>query len=265
MRILAAAVSCLLVVLAATLGVCDEPAKKSDISIAVPSQCSSVGFSCECKGLYLYGSYEAGLDVVLLGKAGVFCTKPDSTCASNPIHPTNTLTHSADTEKYGEFPRRQLFQHANVVVVGADPAEVRLVPVNPETSPLPDKMEQEARRLAAASMRKPREHGYGTIFESSPTIILRAGNATLLSFEPEDRSNRSPGEHGLLVLFINDKGYRLPGEHFGTLDPFFFSVKDKLYLAYNIPWVSLHTLVYDLSGETPKEVFPRPRPNPATR
>lgn len=243
MRTLTAAISCLLVVLSATLSVCDEPAKILDISLT--RRCSWVGFSCECKGLYLHGSYEAGLDVVLLGKAGIFCTKTASTCASNPTSPTNTLTNLADTERYVESSHRLL------ALVGADPAEVRLVPLNPDTSSLPDKMEQEARRLAATPIKKAQEHSWGIKFESSPTIILRAGNATLLSFEPKDRSS---GEHGLLVLFINDKGYRLPGEH-GTLDPFFFTVKDKLYLAYNTIWVTIGTLVYDLSGEAPRWAF----------
>jgi hypothetical protein len=259
MRILTAAISCLLVVLSATLGVCDEPAKKSDISFVVPNPCVAWLYKDECKGLCLGGSYEAGLDVVLLGKAGISRTKTASTCTYRySSRPAETLTQLADTEKYVKSSGRLLLEHANVALVGVDPAKVRQVPLNPDTSPLPDKMEQEARRLAGFSPgahnpnERAQERGYGTIFESSPTIILRAGNATLLSFEPK---NRSPGEHGLLVLFINDKGYRLPGE--GTaIYPFFFTVKDKLYLAYNIPWVTLHTLVYDLSGETLKGVFP---------
>lgn len=272
MRALTAAISYLLVVLSVGLGVCDEPAKKSDITFGVPSLCTKLlpfiaaeTFRCDCKGLYLDGSYEASLDVVLLGKAGIFCTKTASACAyRHPSGPTVTLTPLADTEK---FPDRQLLEYANVALVGMDPAEVRLVPLNQDTLPLPVRMEQEARRLAGFSpgARNPnqqaRERGYGTIFESSPTIILRAGNSALLSFEPE---RRSPGEHGLLVLFINDKGHRLPGEH-TTMYPFFFTAKDKLYLAYNIPWLSLRTLVYDLSGETPQQVFPRWLENPAKR
>ncbi len=112
-------------------------------------------------------------------------------------------------------------------------------------------MEHEARRLAATPIKEAQERRYGIKFESSPTIILRAEMLLCSVLNPKtDRLENM----GCLSCFINDKGYRLPGEH-GTLDPFFFTVKDKLYLAYNKLWVTLDTLVYDLSGEAPRWGF----------
>ncbi len=57
-------------------------------------------FQLRVQGPVLARIVRGGLDVVLLGKAGIFCTKTASTCASNPTTQTNTLTHLADTEKY---------------------------------------------------------------------------------------------------------------------------------------------------------------------
>lgn len=137
MRPLIAAVSCLLAVLLATLGICDEPAKQPDISFEIPCECSKPDanetFGIGRKGLCLRGSYRAGLPVVLVSEAGVFHKKtaesPTNADACRSLDGVGK-TYLVGSEAYLASPNMGLiishYPYLPIVaILGADSAAVR--------------------------------------------------------------------------------------------------------------------------------------------
>lgn len=256
----------MLVVLLLALGACAhaEPAAKPGASFAVPfnhwAPRRGLNLPDKCEGLCLTGSFDPGLHVVLINKKGACTAKTGERCTwQDPYHePAKGTKLSGTAECFTAWATEEtLLGSFDIAVVGADPAKVRLVPLNEDRSPLLKDMELEARRLIEPSETEGDLCGvkrFEVSIADSPPRVYRVGDATLLIFR--QTSPRVDSEYGPAVLLLNRNFFRLCGRF--TFEHFFFLVDDKLHLLQkeNTCGACGEQLfvVYDLS-ETPKVVY----------
>jgi hypothetical protein len=147
---------------------------------------------------------------------------------------------------------------ADVAVVEINAEAVRVIPLKEQKDPPSKDIESRARTILKDWMKtsvepdEVRDVKENPLSNSSPGS-LKAAQVEMLQFSV---SNKKGGADGPVVLFINNQPFRLGGwRQDGHI---FFSVKDKIHLAYTLRcWSSGKQVlyVYDLSGPEPKKVY----------
>lgn len=237
-----------------------EPVAKHDISFSIPFLCRGTeGRWKDC----LSDEFKAGLSVVLVGLTGnCSATTADSFTWENELNyqefqvtrvvgSGECFTPGVETE-IGRF---------DIAVVGADLTAVRVIPPRKDKSPVPETTGLEARKLADSYIKLNfKGSNHPSISDAQPTV-LRAENVTLLTFElrATDETGTIPWEPGPTVALTDSGVFLLEGTcTYGT--PIFFSVNDRLYLAYDVTigccgCGNSFFFIYDLSSGTPKKVY----------
>lgn len=140
------------------------------------------------------------------------------------------------------------------------PQVVRVIEPKTDESFLSAEIELKARKFASSDYpRKLASSEYeGSIADvaDSPPKVFGVGNTAFLLFEC---TSELWNLHGLPVLILNNNVFPLNGLCVSD-SPFFFSVKEKLYVSY---WATVtccgcgdsNFFVYDLSGKSPKLVY----------
>jgi hypothetical protein len=210
----------------------------------------------------LADEYESGLNAVLLDSTGMCVAKTGATFPyGHPwIGPYIQANRLVGAEKCFKM-RNRSPRHFRIAVVGVEPSKVRLIPATECKLPLPADVLAAAREMLkhpVLDSSKPyaivgkelSRMAYNPITDS-PAKVMRADDATLLVFGfPKDSS---PGP---LIVYMNNNVFRLEG--WCTIEHIFFSVSDRLHLAYGAPSCNSGeyvVYVYDLSGRVPKQVY----------
>lgn len=254
MRLTGLAVLCLVALLLSALGTYSygEPAEQRDISFAFPYGCSK-GENGNC----LADSFEAGLNVVLVSKK-VNCSAKTADRfmhehAGNEFEATRLIrTENCLIEKIAQDDKGFI-----IAVIGADPSAVRVVEAKNDKSLLPKDMELKARKIASLGYKRLK----GSQFvrwdvAESPPDVFGVGDTAFLLFQCTDGFLN---QDGLPVLVLKKNAFLLKGAC-AFRSPFFFSIKEKLHVAY---WATVsccgcgdsNFFVYDLSGESPMQVY----------
>jgi hypothetical protein len=149
-----------------------------------------------------------------------------------------------------------------VAVLGVDAKLVRLEPLEENRSPVSMALNSEARELLRDWIKNASSKAdeFGDIRQNPLSSLspkaLKGERVTLLRFELNDGVKGWKRDRGPVVLYFNDRLFRLEG--WCTDDHLLFSVNDKLHLAYTVYCCGcgLRILcVYDLSGEAPMKVY----------
>ena len=127
---------------------------------------------------------------------------------------------------------------------------------HPNETLLSKEIESKARKVASSEYRQNFRDLKGSPVDvaDSPPDVFSVGNTSFLQFESSDLSYR-----GLPVMVLKNKAFLLDGRC-ASDPPFFFSVKEKLYVSY---WATVGCcdcgassfFVYDVSGTSPKQVY----------
>ncbi len=267
MRILIAAISCLVMVLWAAWGICwdsdfcsqpkqpDIPRENHDISFEIPCECAKPDtkdtLGIVRKGLCLRGSYRAGVPVVLVSREGVFCTKTAEPPADTDVF--RSLDHLGMTYLVGSeayLASENMALQPVVAILGAHFAAVRHWPPRKE----PWFVAQCGPR---GFFGKPEQPFWvpvnllawidGSRYKGIlPPRVLTLGGATLLCGDPEE-------------YFLNNEPFSIPGEV--KLYNLVFSVNDRVYLMRETTDCHIRSYcrngfhIFDLSGKTPEMVY----------
>ncbi len=257
-------VSSLFAILSPIAAVCGDAEKESGIFFSVPVDCSLVGR----KGIRLGHAFSEGLNVVLLGAMESCRAKTRKTFTAeyfdagtygpDALSKETYLVYGDECSAAGD--NKMWSGNFRTAVVSADPPTVHLIQPKDDTSPVPREIESKARRLVEFSEWDPcsyksRRVGVG-IADSWPEVI-RAENVALLMFHLIVFAGE-PEENGPAVLVVDNHVFRLTG--CCQRGPLFFSVNDKLHLAYEESrcWWRCGEqtfVVYDLSSGRPEVVF----------
>jgi hypothetical protein len=258
MRVVGLAVLCLFAAVLSALGSYSygEPARQTGISFSFPYNCSNErqGTGRHTKKFCLADSLQAGLNVVLVGDKGNCSAKTADTFTDEHAGREFEATHLTGTGNCLTEGNKKGF---HVAVVGVDPSVVHVVEPRNDKSPLPEDIELKARKVASSGYQKleagrPRKWDVA----DSPPDVFSVGNVAFLLFQCTDEFLN---QDGLPVLVLNDNAFLLEGAC-ASRPPFFFSVKEKLHLAY---WATVvccgcgdsNFFAYDLSGELPTLVY----------
>jgi hypothetical protein len=168
-------------------------------------------------------------------------------------HEPFKATHLTGTENCFAQDGKKIYL---VAVFGVDPSAVHEVEPKTDKSPLSKKLELKARKIASSAYQDltPPDHPVRDVADSPPDAFS-VGNTSFLLLKCTDEFLN---QDGLPVLVHNSKAFLLEGSC--AVSPFFFSVKEKLYVSY---WATVaccgcgdsNFFVYDLSGKSPIPVY----------
>jgi len=231
-------------------GVYADPVADSEISFSLPFDCYMEEPYC------LAGSFKAGLNVVLVGKSGI-CKARTGLTFTYEQHAGFRATRVLGTAECPVFKDETPFKEYRVAVVGADPAEVRVVEPKTDESLLSKEIASKARKIAGSEYHRNFRNPEGSVTDvaDSPPDVFSVGNTAFLLFKCTDEFFN---QDGLPVLVLNNNAFLLEGSC-AFRSPFFFYVKERLYVSY---WATVaccgcgdsNFFVYDLSGGSPKLV-----------
>jgi hypothetical protein len=197
------------------------------------------------KNLILLRSFKPGLNVTLLSTTEICKAKTGSALKYQTPSGDGKATKLVEIEKSPKDPI--------IAVVGAEAESVELRLPEQDPVPLPKALERKAGRIVGWPPEKTIE-GEACPLSSSRPIRITVGHVTLLNFLLKD----TDGSGGPAILLINNRLFRLEVEGDNLNRPVFFTVNDKLHLAYVAfgcangynAWK-----VYDLSDKSPKMVY----------
>jgi hypothetical protein len=252
MRVAGIAVLSSLVVLLTGLGSYSQPSEKPEISFSLAYKCDTEENGEKTLPFCLADSFDKELNVVLVSKIGKCRAKTgdnfDDQYASNKFKATG-LTGTEDCLN-GE-------DRTVVAIIGTNPSTVDVVEPNTDKSLLTKDMELKAREIARSRYQALRDSDNPSVdVADSPPDVFSAGNAAFLLFRSTEEFLN---QDGLPVLVLNSNAFLLQGTcAFGP--PFFFTVKEKLHVAY---WATVaccgcgdsNFFIYDVSGASPKLVY----------
>jgi hypothetical protein len=230
---------------------CGEFAEESQISFSVAYDCSEEGNDKNRSQLCLADSLKPGLEVVLVSK-DVKC----SAKTGRTFEPLSNLSKSTRLEGTENCLTKGKKRDIDVVVLGVDASAVRVIEPKTDESFLSAETQLKAREFARSEYRKRAGSEYEGSIDVADPDVFGVGNTAFLLFEPE---NEVLPWYGLPVLVLNNNVFSLKGRCVSN-PPFFFSVKEKLYVSY---WATVaccdcadsNFFVYDLSGKSPKLVY----------
>ena len=136
-----------------------------------------------------------------------------------------------------------------LAIIGTDPSSVDVVEPKTDKTSLTKDMEMKARDIARSrdkSVYMPSDLD----ISDSPPDIFNVGNISFLFLKFTEEFY-----DGLPVIILNNNAFNLEG--YRANSPFFFSVKEKLYVSC---WAQegccdYDFYVYNVSGESPKQVY----------
>jgi hypothetical protein len=202
---------------------------------------ASPHYPIRSKNLILLGSFKPGLNVTLLNPKEICKAKTGSGFSfersDEPLKATNVIGIDKCPNAF------------MIAVVGAGAGSVRLRPTKLDHTPVPTEVEQKARQIVAPD--GPSEDHYGV--SASPPEMTTVERFTLLRFSLNGENEK---DNGPAVLFADCQFFELEG--FCGAGHFFFTVRDRLHLAYVENGCGSGRLIwyiYDLSGKTPKLVY----------
>jgi hypothetical protein len=226
-----------------------KPVKEPGISFALPfTILGTEDFeAAQPKTRGLADSIEAGRKIILMNKSEI-CNA--TTGATSIYHHMSgghefKVTHlAADNECFPVKTEEKYPGRFQVAIVGVGSSDIRLASPKDDHSPLPKDIQSKARRLVDNTE-------YRLDLPDVPPEVLRVGTAALLIFRS------TPWYEGPIVWSADHNVFLLEGNC--TTGHFFFSVHNKLHLAYTGSYCCDcgHKIlfVYDLSGRTPKQVY----------
>lgn len=249
-----------------------QSAQATRMAFSLPFTCGQriPGEKKNAKVVCLADSFEPDLDVVLVGKKCICSAKTATTFTFEHVYHKFEVTGLSASQECGDVGAgdeiRGFFAGFYMAIVGADPTAVRVVSVMDDRTPVPKKIEQEARKTAARHIEGPNDSSDDT--EVTVTIsdlqprVLRAENVTLLVFQLQIKGDdvpQNPWAPGPTVAWTN-AGVFLFGGACTYGEPKFFSINDKLYVTYKATvdccgCGDMNFFVYDLSGKSPKLVY----------
>jgi hypothetical protein len=230
-------------------GVYGDPVADSEVSFSVPF----IGTYGRDRTRCLADVFKPGLMTVLLGNsvtceartADTFIYPEDKQLKATRLKGTEKCLAEMDTKRF------------RVAVVGVDPSAVRVVEPTTDESPLSKEIESKARKIASSAYQRNFRNPEGSVIDvaDSPPKVFSVGNTAFLLFKCTDGFYN---QDGLPVLVLNSNAFLLKGKC--ARSPFFFSVKEKLYVSY---WATVaccgcgdsNFFVYDLLGASPKLVY----------
>ncbi len=256
------AISCLMAMTCAAFGSALTVSEPATVSFSVPFPCDDArGRGSLC----LADKFETSRQVVLINETEICRAKTSETFVEDyPNGKADTATRLMDSEKcFSKKPGIRERWSFRVAVVGVFPEGVRLISPDSDQSPVAKDLESKARRLAAPLKylkEDPQESfsktkiSYG--LSDAPPRALRTGNIALLIFGLQQEG--SEAGDGPIVLTTNSEVFLLVGSC--AHGPFFFSVNERLYLAYSatvscFDCGDTQLFVYDLSASSPKLVY----------
>ena len=209
----------------------------------------------------LADTFQAGLNVVMLSTSGMCAAKSGKVFKYEHHVEDFDATRVVGTEQCPVFRDETPFGDYRIAVIGADPEAVQLAHPSNDKSPVSKEIELKARKIAAPEIEKLQKISdlsqAKTGFSDSPPKVIRVGDITLLRFDlTMDGQSWEPGP---TVVVTKAGAFLLQGAcTYG--EPVFFSVHDKLYVAYTATMSccacgDINHLVCDLSGETPNMVY----------
>ena len=221
-----------------------EFAEEYQISFSLAYHCSGEDNDKNRSPLCLADSLKPGLKVVLVTKDVKCSAKTGRTIKAQYRDPESTGLEG--TEKCLILHSGSLDVQTCVAVLGVDASEVRVIEPKTDKSFLSAETQLKAHKIASSE--------YYKDVADSPTDVFGVGNTAFLLFNPSEVLDY----YGLPVLVLNNNAFPLQGLCVDR--PFFFSVKEKLYVSY---WAAdsccacgeANFFVYDLSGESPKLVY----------
>jgi hypothetical protein len=209
----------------------------------------------------LADSHTSGLKVVLLSKDAKCSATTGKTFIPNwGGADAFKATRLKGTEKcltvFRDGPNGSLRETTRVAVLGVDASVVRAIKSKKDETPLSEEIESKARKIASSAYQKSFRNSKGLAVDvaDSPPDVFGVGNTAFLLFEC------TGGEYaGLPVMVLKNKAFLLEGSCVSN-PPFFFSVKENLYVSY---WATCGCcgcgasvfFVYDVSGKSPKQVY----------
>ncbi len=234
---------------------CGEAPGAPEISFSYP-------FACDKEEPYcLADSFQAGLDVVMLSKSGMCASKTGKSFKYEHHVEDFQVTRVVGTEDCPVFRDEAPFGDYRIAVVGADPEAVQLAHPSNDKSPVSKEIESKARQVAAPEidkLQKIADLSQAAIrLSDTPPKVIRVADKTLLTFALT--MNGDTWEPGPTVVVTKAGVFLLQGAcTYG--DPIFFSVDDRLYVAYTATMSccacgDINHLVCDLSTETPDMVY----------
>jgi hypothetical protein len=154
----------------------------------------------------------------------------------------------------------ECLRDATVAVLGVDTGAIRLISPKEDQSVRKD-LESSARGLLKhwITAEDKSQERIGDIDQNplskAPPRLSTVGDITMLRFALNEAAEQVRTD-GPILLFFKDQLFRL--EAWCTGDPVFFSVNDKLHVAYRAVCCGCGErilYVYDLSGDAPKMVY----------
>jgi hypothetical protein len=219
----------------------------SVLSYAEPSEQPRIYFAGitmpdESKAPFLLGSFKPGVDVNLLNEKEICKAKTGHAFLYESSHGPLKATRLIGVEKCQ--------QNLLIAVVGHAAESVQLLTPEKDPTPVSKTVERRARRIVAP---------YGATKESwgvssAPPETMIVGRFTLLKFalnDPDCCRGKGPR-----VLYADGRFFELHGDC--VEGPVFFSVYDKLHIAYIVKYWGKGVHVWavdDLSGKKPKDVY----------
>ena len=229
-----------------------ESVADSEISFSLPFACGMEEPYC------LADSFKSGLSVVLVGKKGICKARTGQTFTYELPAGDLKATRIFGTAECPVFKDETPLEEYRVAVVGADPAAVRVAEPKTDGSPLPKEIETKARKIASSEYQRNFRDAQGSVADVADSLpdVFSVGNAAFLLFKCTDGFYN---QDGLPVLVLNNDAFLLKGSC-ASRSPCFFSVKEKLYVAYSATVVccgcgDVNFFVYDLSGGSPRLVY----------
>jgi hypothetical protein len=228
-----------------------ESAEEDRISFSL-AYMATTGENDENTQPCLADSHTSGLKVVLLSK-DVKCSAKTGETFSEVLSNEFKATRLEGTEK---CLIKDVKRDIEVAVVGVDSSVVRAITSKKNETPLSKEVESKARKIASSEYKQKFKNLEGSPVDvaDSPPDVFSVGNTAFLLFES------TGGEYaGLPVMVLKNKAFLLEGRC-ASDPPFFFSVKEKLYVSY-VATVSCcgcgdsNFFVYDVSGKSPKLVY----------
>jgi hypothetical protein len=211
--------------------------------------------------LFWADSHKSGLNVVLVGKDGKCTAKTGKTFipewgGADEFKATGLKGIEKCFTLYRNGRNESLQETTRVAVLGVDASVVRVIEPKTDESLLSAETQLKAHKFASSEYRKRAGSEYEGSIDVADPDVFGVGNTAFLLFECE--SEVLPW-YGLPVLVLNNNVFSLKGLC-ASKPPFFFSVKEKLYVSY---WGTVaccdcgdsNFFVYDLSGKSPKLVY----------
>ena len=234
-----------------------EFAEEHQISFSLAYGCSAEKDDKYRLQFCLADSLKPGRKVVLVSKDVKCSAKTGRTFEGLGNDPTSTRLEGPEkclTVHWDGF--SGLPESTRVAVLGVDASVVRVIEPKTDESFLSAEIQLKAREFASSEYRKRAGSEYEGSIDVADPKVFGVGNTAFLLFNPE---NEFLPWYGLPVLVLNNNFVSLKGRCVSD-PPFFFSVKEKLYVSY---WATVgccdcgdsNFFVYDVSGKSPKLVY----------